>query len=53
MTDNNRNASNQGLRYRTPQAEVIEVNVRSVLCQSPTVNDWENGSSSDDIDMGE
>ena len=53
MTDNNRNASDQALRYTSPRVKVFEVNVRGIMCQSPGVNGYENGSNSDDIDMGE
>ena len=53
MTDNIRNASDQAMRYRAPQAKVIEVKERGVLCSSPGVNGWDGGSSSDDLDMGE
>ena len=35
MTDNNRNASGRGMRYRAPQVKVIEVKARGILCQSP------------------
>ena len=34
MTDNIRKASDQGLRYRAPQAKVIEVMSQHVLCGS-------------------
>ncbi len=34
MTDNIRKASDQGQRYRTPQAKIIEVKVQHVLCGS-------------------
>ena len=52
MTDNIRNATNQAMRYKRPQVEVIEVNVQSLLCLSdPSVNGWGRGSDSDDIDM--
>lgn len=53
MTDNFSNASNHGLRYTSPRVKVIEVNVRGIMCQSPGVNGYENGSNSDDIDMEE
>ena len=53
MTDNFRNASDQALRYRAPQMKVVEVNVLGIMCQSPTVNDWDKGSNSDGIDMEE
>ena len=53
MTDKISNASNQGLRYTSPRVKVIEVNARGIMCQSPGVNGYENGSNSDDIDMGE
>ena len=54
MTDNIRNASDQGLRYRAPQVKVIEVKAHGVLCLSdPSLNGWNNGSNSDDIDVEE
>lgn len=41
-------------RYKAPQVKVIEVKAQRVLCGSdPSLTDWDNGSSSDDIDMGE
>ena len=46
MTDNNRNASNQGLRYTSPRVKVVEVKARSILCQSLGVNEWNPGSDS-------
>lgn len=50
MTDNNRKASDQGLRYRAPQVKVIEVKAQGVLCGSlygsPSSNDWNSGSDS-------
>ena len=53
MTDNIKSISDQGLRYTTPRVKVVEVNARGIMCQSPGVNGYENGSNSDDIDMGE
>ena len=53
MTDNNRNASDRGLRYRAPQAKVIEVKAQVVLCLSPGVNGYDEGSSSEGGDMTE
>lgn len=34
MTENIRNASEQGLQYRSPQVKAIVVKVQGVLCQS-------------------
>ena len=53
MTDNFSNASNHGLRYTSPQVKVVEVNARGIMCQSPGVNGYENGSNSDGGEMGE
>lgn len=39
--------------YKAPQAKVIEVKERGVLCSSPGVNGWDGGSSSDGGDMEE
>lgn len=34
MTDNNRNAPDKSVQYRTPQVEVIEVKAQGLLCLS-------------------
>ena len=54
MTDNNRNASDQALRYRAPLMKVIEIKSQGVLCLSdPSLTGWSNGSNSDNVDMEE
>lgn len=35
MKEQIRNASGQGLRYRTPNVKVIDVKAQGVLCGSP------------------
>lgn len=47
MTENNRNASDRGLRYKSPRVKVVEVMTQGILCLSG----WNNGSDSDGGDM--
>lgn len=52
MTDNNRNALDQSIRYRAPQVKVVKVNVQGILCLSdPSLTGWGNGSNSNGGDM--
>ena len=53
MTDNIKSISDQGLRYTSPRVKVVEVNARGIMCQSPGVNGYENGSNSNNVDMEE
>ena len=48
MTDTIRNASDQSLRYRAPQAKVILVKPQNILCVSnPDANTTEMGEGDD------
>ena len=50
MTENFRNASNQGLRYTSPRVKVVEVKPQGMLCGSldgsPITNEYNRGSES-------
>ena len=55
MTENFRNASNQGLRYTSPRVKVVGIKSQGVLCGSdPSLAGWNNdGSHSDGGEMME
>ena len=47
MTDKSNNTFEDRLQYKSPTVKLVNVRIRSILCGSPGIYGYEEGSSSE------